>query len=387
MLEWKLGWYHSCDDYRALPFTFTEITEVIQATVNLSGDQLRLGLSNQYGVSELVFQKVEISLDEKFHVKQSITFNGMTQARIAKGTTLKSDPAYLKIKAGMQLYVKLSSNVTQTYADFCCTYDTTLTNASFVRSYVGMPHFHHSMSARRGWFCLNEIDILTDSEPVLINVTGDSLVEMGQISTSLTEALYYMNPEKIVVVNTGVSGERLLANAPTDEPIYRTFGQSLLQKAPVEVRKLQPTLTIAFVGANDLLLPLLSEEAKKQIITLEQFQQGIEHLKRIMAEHDSHLILGTILPFRLGHGSVPHTQMYADAVARRLEINCYLRSLPETLDCSCLVEDTTQELKTLYDFGDHIHLNKRGGQKIAMALRNTIEKKVVLKRLHDKKYN
>lgn len=367
-MEWQLGWYHSCDDYRTLPFTFAELTEVIQAVVNISGSGVRLSLSNLYGKTELVFQRVELSLDEKFHVKQTVTFNGLNQAKVGKGTVVMSDPVWLKVQAGVKLYVKISSRDKQTYSDFCCTYDTTVTNAAFVRNCEGIPHLQHSMNARRGWFCLNEINVLTDSKPKIVNMTGDSLVEMGQISASVAETLYHAYPEKVVVVNTGVSGGRLLYDAPDDERLYQTFGPSLIKRIFAESQKLRPALTIAFIGSNDLLLPLLSREAEGQIITAVEFMQGITQLKKILAQHNSDLLLGTILPFSLGHGAVPHTKRYAQALKKRVEINHCLQRLPEVLDCSYIVEDGKQHLKPAYDFGDHIHLNKQGGQKIATAV-------------------
>lgn len=367
-VEWKLGWYHSCDNYRTLPFTFPELTEVIQAVINLSGKAVRLNLSNLYGKTKLVFQKVEVSLDEKFHVKQTATFNGVARAEIVQGTIIMSDPVWLKVSAGMKLYVKLSSCVKQTYSDFCCTYDTTMTNAAFVRNYKGLPHLQRSMTARRGWFCLNEINILTDNMPEIINMTGDSLVEMGQISASVAEVMYRAYPEKVVVVNTGISGGRLLYDAPDDEQLYQTFGLSLLKRASTEAQKINPIWTIAFIGSNDLLMPLLSKEAAGQTVTVETFLQGILQLRRILVERNSRFILGTILPFSLGHGTVPHTSRYIQAVEKRFKINQQLYLLPETIDCSRIVEDENHCLKAEYDFGDHLHLNKRGGQKIAAAI-------------------
>ncbi|WP_057743253.1 hypothetical protein [Liquorilactobacillus capillatus] len=376
-MEWKLGWYHNCDDYRALPFTFPELTEVVQATLNLNGDGIRLGLSNLYGEKDLIFQKVEAATDEKFHVKQKVTFAGIEQATVIKGTTLKSDPVHLQVKAGMKLYLKLSSKSVQTYADFCCTYDTTLTNANFVRRYASTPHLHHSMDARRGWFCLNEIEVLTDSQPAVVNITGDSLVEMGQISTSLAEIVYQKRPGKIVFANTGISGGRLLHDAPQDEPLYQTFGPSLLRRAATEAQKLMPVLTIAFIGSNDLIMPLVSKEALQQQIDINDFADGIIQLKKVLQRNHSRLLLGTLLPFSLGHGSVPHSNIYTQTLNKRQEINRYLRRLPETFDSSQLVEDDKQRLQSRYDFGDHLHLNKRGGQKIATAIWDRIQEEKI----------
>ncbi|MCG4787976.1 hypothetical protein L0N33_21895, partial [Roseburia faecis] len=66
-----------------------------------------------------------------------------------------------------------------------------------------------------------------DKKTSIIELTGDSLAETGMIETGLIKQLL----NQAVVVNTGISGNRLLHDAPQDGPLYQTFGQSLIKRA------------------------------------------------------------------------------------------------------------------------------------------------------------
>ncbi len=116
-----------------------ELTQIVQVTTNVSGIALRLHLTNLHGKSELVFQKLEFSFDETFHVKHEITLHGTATIKIPAGSRVITDPLKVAVHTGQRLFFRLSSSEPQNYLDFANTYDTTLTNAGMIRKADKLP--------------------------------------------------------------------------------------------------------------------------------------------------------------------------------------------------------------------------------------------------------
>lgn len=344
-----------------------QLTQIIQVTSNLTGTKIRFRLANLYGKQELIFQNVEFSKDETFHVKLQVTLQGSPIIKIPQGGKIKTDPLEVKVQAGEKIFLRLSSNKPQTYTDFGNTYDTTLTNAGIIRKADGLPRLRSSFTARRGWFCLDQVQLYTVKQPKVILFTGDSLIEMGLISDSLTAKLYRNFPEKVVALNSGISGNRVLHDAPEDELLYQTFGQGLLERVP-KLLNIKPDLVFVFAGGNDLILPLLSTQAQAQLVSAEELAEAMAKVQLLVSENGGVLLWGDLFPFKLGHNNtVFHTKMYNNAQQIRRRLNQLVRGRGYVFHNN-FVENNEGQLADTYDLGDHLHIGKEGGMKIAARL-------------------
>ncbi|MCC7666065.1 SGNH/GDSL hydrolase family protein [Liquorilactobacillus satsumensis] len=377
-MKWVPIWQHNCNDFSTLPFRMEELTQIVQVTTNVSGIALRLHLTNLHGKSELVFQKLEFSFDETFHVKHEITLHGTATIKIPAGSRVITDPLKVAVHTGQRLFFRLSSSEPQNYLDFANTYDTTLTNAGMIRKADKLPRLRKSFTARRGWFCLEQIEFWTAAQPKTILFTGDSLIEMGLITDSLTALLNRAFPEKVVTLNSGISGNRLLHDAPTDELLYQTFGQGLLHRLP-DLLEIQPELVFVLAGGNDLILPLLSLQAGKQKVTAPELLAGVTELQQLVSKSNGTLLLGDLLPFRLGHSNQVKLQTadYEDAQQTRREFNRLLTAKNYVFH-NYFVADAQGQLSSTYDLGDHMHVSKAGGIKIAAKLYEKVVRKLEL---------
>ncbi|MDF9444989.1 GDSL-type esterase/lipase family protein, partial [Limosilactobacillus mucosae] len=196
----------------------------------------------------------------------------------------------------------------------------------------------------------------------LIELTGDSLAETGMLETGLIKHLQ----GQAVVVNTGISGNRLLHDAPKDGPLYQTFGQALEKRAK-EIAYQGSHPVIAMIGSNDLVLPLIDAESTHELITPAEYLAGVKHLKEIFDAQHCPLIMTTIPPFN-PRVAKEQNRILQDAQAKRLLINQELRKFDWVADLDPVLLDHHGGLKAEYDFGDHLHFNAAGGMVVASKI-------------------
>ena len=183
------------------------------------------------------------------------------------------------------------------------------------------------------------------------------MIETGLIKQLLNQA---------VVVNTGISGNRLLHDAPQDGPLYQTFGESLIKRA-ARSSDLHPHPIIALIGSNDLVLLLIDGQSAHELVTPSQYLDGVSQLKQILDDRRCPLILTTIPPFS-PHVAPQQENVLLDAQQRRLLINQELKRFEWVVDLDPWLLGNDGGLKGIYDFGDHLHLNAAGGMVVAQAI-------------------
>ena len=220
-MGWQIAYSRLPHDFSGLPFKMKKLTQLIKITPQVSGGGLRLQLHNHFGDEPLVFDRLEVSDNEKMQGAKMITRGGQTRIVIASHGTAQTDTLPFQVTAGQPLYFRMCATCNQSYVDFSCVYDETFYNAIITRSATATPQLPHNWQARKGWFCLSHLEVWTDQKLPLIELTGDSLAETGMLETGLIKHLQ----GQAVVVNTGISGNRLLHDAPKDGPLYHPAGE------------------------------------------------------------------------------------------------------------------------------------------------------------------
>ena len=361
-MGWQIAYSRLPHDFSGLPFKMKKLTQLIKITPQVSGGGLRLQLHNHFGDEPLVFDRLEVSDNEKMQGAKMITRGGQTRIVIVSHGTAQTDTLPFQVTAGQPLYFRMCATCNQSYVDFSCVYDETFYNAIITRSATATPQLPHNWQARKGWFCLSHLEVWTDQKLPLIELTGDSLAETGMLETGLIKHLQ----GQAVVVNTGISGNRLLHDAPKDGPLYQTFGQALEKRAK-EIAYQGSHPVIAMIGSNDLVLPLIDAESTHELITPTEYLAGVKHLKEIFDAQHCPLIMTTIPPFN-PRVAKEQNRILQDAQAKRLLINQELRKFDWVADLDPVLLDHHGGLKAEYDFGDHLHFNAAGGMVVASKI-------------------
>lgn len=354
MDSWQVSWVQSCDDFTAMPFHMQELSQVVKLTSCLSGTKLSFILSNLYGKTDLLFDEIWISRSPSFHVKHRVTYFGKSAITVGKGSKIQVDAIEMPIKCKETIYVYLRVKTAQVYADFCCTYATKLVNASISRKAEYIPRLTENNEHRKGWFCLEQLLVWSQAQPLKVQIGGDSLAEMGLITQHISQWLLNNYPEKVTCANTGVSGSRLLHDAPDDKPILQTYGKSLVKR--MQETQYQADISIIFCGGNDLILPFYSTAAAKQVVTVAQLIAGF---KKIQQQCSGHLLLGTILPT---------SKIDQKTEEIRLQVNNELLGWPNVFDAAGVVQGAKSEIAAEFDFGDQLHVNAAGAKKIVQRI-------------------
>lgn len=361
-MGWQIASSRLTHDFSALPFKMKELTSLIKITPQVDGSGLRLILQNRFNDATLLFDELTVSHDEKMSDAKSITRGKQKQIAIVGNGAVHTDALPFEVVAGQPLYFRIRASQKQTYADFSCVYDETFYNAIMAGTKNTAPHLPHNWQARKGWFSISCLEVWTDKKIPIIELTGDSLAETGMIETGLIKQLL----NQAVVVNTGISGNRLLHDAPQDGPLYQTFGKSLIKRA-AQSSDLQPHPIIALIGSNDLVLPLIDGQSAHELVTPSQYLAGVSQLKQILDDRRCPLILTTIPPFS-PHVAPEQGNVLLDAQQRRLLINQELKRFDWVVDLDPWLLGNDGGLKEIYDFGDHLHLNAAGGMVAAQAI-------------------
>ncbi|MCQ2556854.1 MAG: hypothetical protein MJ140_02575 [Ligilactobacillus sp.] len=354
MIEWQNGWLQQCDDFSSFPTKLEQLSQVVKFTSPLAGSKLRLVLSNLYGTTDLVFDCITVSKQADFQAGKRQTLRYQERIRIPKGKKVYLDPCQLTLTPGETFYVWMQANQMQSYADYVVTYAPKLINGTYARRVAYLPKLRSDYQKRKAWFCLEQFLVWTKEEAQVVEITGDSLAEMGMVAEPLFEKLLAA-PQAYSFANTAISGSRLLKGAPENPPLFRTYGQSLLQREAG--KNFQADITLISIGENDLLLPALAGE---DIPSLAQLQAGFRQLQ-------GPNVWFTTLPKVEKQAGITAIQMTKIEKLRQ-ELNTWLLTQPNVIDGAALLLDPkTQAPKVEYSFGDGLHINLLGGQVLAQA--------------------
>lgn len=361
-MNWQSGYYQAPHDFRAYPFHYAELCQVVKLTSFLGGDQVRVHLTNRWGKRPLHFSSLMVASRPDFNGAV-----GIKNLTIPAGQALVTSPLSIAVRAGGPLYFRLVAETAQTYADYASTYDPTWVNAALSRTAGHQPTLRNRWHQLKSWFSLAGFDVWTTAVPVMAHLIGDSLVETGMLAAALFRRTMQDFPTQVSWVVDGISGNRLLRDAPTNQVLMRTFGEALLRRL---IRHERPAgqVTVASIGGNDLILPVANPLGGGPEPSVATLADGYTKLNGLLAERGSKLVLPTIAPLRVPKATGPLSAGERRANERRRQLNQWLIKRSYTVDTAPLLTDAQGQLAARADFGDQLHLSPAGGEILAAGL-------------------
>lgn len=355
-MPWTASFDQLTHDFSALPFSYPALTQIVKITPAISGESCRLHLNNRYNQSPLIFDSISIGRTAN-EESAGFHFHGATTIVIPAGGEINTDPLPFPLAIEQPVYITMRTSHPQKYADFASSYHPGWVNAILAQSAHAHPRFSNNWHQRKGWFCLERLDVLRPQPVIDVEITGDSLVETGMLTTPLLHYACRQFPNQISWHLTGILGNQLLHDGPDDEPLYQTFGPALLKR---QLLKDPCPLTVALIGSNDLVVPSYSQV--ENLPSAQQLQQGFTHL----ADHSRRLIVTTLPPLNpLGLNPADLNQIQAT----RNKVNAWLKLQPWAVDPNPGMTDPANgQLKVGLGFGDGLHWSPRGGRYAAKIL-------------------
>ncbi|MEI2558104.1 SGNH/GDSL hydrolase family protein [Acinetobacter pittii] len=338
--------------------------------ISLGGEAVRLVFTNQYGDQPLYIDKTTVGLVKGQSLKSKsaypVYFSGKLKAQILPGKQLISDPIQLPVPDHAQLMVNTFIQRPTTFKTFH--WDAKQTSWLITGNQTANLNTPSSAKTTTARLLLSAVEVKPKHKAHVVAVVGDSITDGAtatlDANTRWTDFLAKrLSPHQVAVINSGISGNRLLTDG---------MGDSALDRLKKEVFQYSGVKTlIVLVGINDISWPGTAFAPKQQIPTFEALTQGYKRVVDEAHRQGIQVFGATLLPFS---GALPNTpldnyyQPNKDQLRQR--INHWIRT-SHTFDG---VLDLEQGLKApkhpdrlnpIYDSGDHLHPNDRGNQQMA----------------------
>ncbi len=376
--QWVTTWAASPQKVWNKDFVFpTNIPDQISnqtikqiSQISLGGEAVRLVFTNQYGDQPLYIDKTTVGLVKGQSLKSKsaypVYFSGKLKAQILPGKQLMSDPIQLPVPDHAQLMVNSFIQKPTTFKTFH--WDAKQTSWLITGNQTANLNTPSSAKTTTARLLLSAVEVKPKRKAHVVAVIGDSITDGAtatlDANTRWTDFLAKrLSPHQIAVINSGISGNRLLTDG---------MGDSALKRLNSEVFQYSGVKTlIVLVGINDISWPGTAFAPKQQIPTFEALTQGYKGVVDEAHRQGIQVIGATLLPFS---GALPNTpldnyyQPNKDELRQR--INHWIRTshtFDGVLDLEQGLKDPKHpdRLNPIYDSGDHLHPNDRGNQQMA----------------------
>jgi lysophospholipase L1-like esterase len=337
---------------------------------SISGSQVRLRLSNEFGNGTVTMNAVHIALPTTgssidASTDKAVTFNnGSASVTIAQGQAVFSDPLAFTVPATSKVAITIAfganapSNVTGHPGSRTTSYEVT-GNAVSAASLTNPQTMAH-------WYYIVGLDVMAPAGTAAVVTLGDSITD-GRGSTDdmnnrwpddfsrhLQMTAATMN--KVAVLNQGIGGNAVLSGGLGPTAMAR-FTRDVLQMRGVK-------WLIIFEGVNDLGGSGNGASTATQLETAFSSFADMAHAAGIKVYG------GTITPLGTSYFNT-------DREAGRQAFNSWLKTSTKfdaVIDFDAAVRSTTDATKmnSTYDSGDGLHPNVAGHQKLADAVSLTL---------------
>lgn len=368
------------------PLAAQTVRMVLRPT--LGGKRVRVRLSHRYGEAPERIAHATVALREQgaqavTGTVRTLTFEGERELTILPGEDLTSDPVDLRIRAGHDLLVSLHlPEVVERPTEHFVTNQTGYLSPSGAGDHaadetgVAFPlETRHVFSV--GWYFLAGVDVLAPRRTGAVVAFGDSITDGFQVAGSgpledpeatdknarypdFLSARIRSRGGRLSVLNTGISGNRVLADAETPWP----YGDAALDRLGAD--------GLALPGATDLILMEgLNDLGNDDSLPARSLIDGLTRLVRRAQQAGLTVHLGTLPPTGGARGGEGHG---SEATARRrAKVNRWIRTSGVTdsvvdFDRALRDPEDPSRLRPAYDSGDHLHPSSAGYRAMARAV-------------------
>lgn len=317
-------------------------TQRITFDNNLSGEKVRVRLSNYWSKSPLTIHRMSVGIVEgdKVTQVQPVTKDGSDMMILAAGQESWSDEILLTVKAGDRIAVNTYVDKMQPVESVCAFWSSTgpsvclsasgdyTDGSSFLEQPAEVVYPVIAADVNKGYFFygVSGVQVYTDDSVRTIAMFGDSITHMSYVSNALAKRLYAAYPGKVALVNRGIGGNRLLHDAtqvsflPADGACFgragiMRFEQNVFGKETVDA-------VLVLEGINDIMHPIQFDHPQ-ECITAEELVCGYRYLISIARKHGAKIFGATITP--CGHTDYPEHWLPKFEAVRR-EVNDRIRS-------------------------------------------------------------
>lgn len=234
MAQWMTAWSQAHADMSMLCNWKKDYTARLTVFSDISGEQIRLKLSNQEGKTPANIAGASLQIED--HPSVVMTFDGLKETSLEPGECLYSDPLETTVTKGQLITVSLAFAGTVTSGNILpeCVRVSTVGNYLQASS---MPLEELPMEMKASGIApvlpiLSAIEVLTEEKERVLVCFGDSITQMSRWTKPLADKIRNHDQE-IVVINKGIGGNKLLSD-PVDY-MSAMFGAAGLKRFEADV--------------------------------------------------------------------------------------------------------------------------------------------------------
>lgn len=338
---------------------------------SVGGDAVRVQLTNEFGVSQLVVGDAHIAISSGDGgaiapgTDHALTFDGQLSVTIPRGAMVFSDPVPMKLppmsNVALSVYVPQQTLVTETCHDLALEPNYVAQgDAAAAATMPGATPFNH-------WCFVKGIDVQARKKGAAIVTLGDSITDGWRSTTGRNRRWPDVlaarleankNTRDMGVLNEGISGNRILHDNAGPNALAR-FNRDVIAQSGVKY-------LIVLESINDI-GRTAKPEAADDAITAQGLIFGLTQMVTRAHEHGVKVFGATITPYMgAGYSSVAGEQM-------RQAVNNWIRTsgiFDGVIDFDKVTRDPSNPATFLpaYDSGDHLHPNDAGYKAMGDAV-------------------
>jgi lysophospholipase L1-like esterase len=334
------------------------------AHISVGGTQLRVRLTNEFGLDPLTISDAHVALSAGGSSIQPgsdhpITFGGASTVNVPPGGAIFSDPVALQVTplADIAVTIYLPPQVmrAETFHYFA-----DRDNFVAMGDVANRPDLSQSTTIT-SWYFFNGIDVTAGPDSYSIVALGDSITD-GSFSTAnanrrwpdvLASRLQADASHKNVgVLNVGIGGNRLL---------NEVYGPSAISRIDRDVLSQSGVRYIIILESINDIGRLALNPTSADNISAEQLEWGFRQIVDAAHEHGIKAIGATLPPYG---GAASY--FFSDKGEQiREAVNNWIRSsgtFDGVVDFDGITQDRAKptHLNADYDSGDHVHPNDAG---------------------------
>jgi len=382
--QWKLTWGYVPITYDTELGVLENVTQHVVIKNNLNGEKIRLKFTNIGNNSELIMEKVVVCKRNRL---TGILSDGVTITRNNKEKIILkpdeecwSDEIKWNVLAIDDLEIFTYFKEKTVVKTACLTWSTEIWNSNLYEGDVQegkkldykdvFPFLGSNIYSGRCLVGFSRVALYSDADVKTVALFGDSITHMSYYSDPLTKMLYRRLPGQVTVINGGIGGNRLIADAPYVEAMPghgKLFGKAGIERFEKDIYEdTTPDIIFCMEGVNDCTHSFVFKEDK--IPTGEDLWNGLEKIINIAHSKGSKVYISTVMPFGC------YNEPFREAAEQiRQDFNARIRSQNSAdglidLDELMRKEDDIHFMKDGMHFGDGVHPNAEGGKVIASAL-------------------
>ncbi len=350
-----------------MPTRLRDVTLRQSLRTSLGGEQLRLVISNQYGVAPLKLGTLTVRTTDA-EPSRAVFFQGHDGMVVAPGARVISDPVSLPIRAGDRLEVDLHLPGPATPAGF---HWDAQEQTEIVQGNAAGRHEAPVLQTLTTRAFVSELWVSSIHPPLTVVTIGDSITDgngssLGRDQRWPDHLSRRLAPRGVAVLNAGIAGNRLLRSGWGESALAR-FERDVLSHPGVRA-------AVVLLGTNDIGFPGSPFSPSEAPVSLNDLTGAFLQLVDQAHARNVRLVVGTVPPFEHALQGTPlegHYSPRKDALRRALnDWIRHTRAFDAVVDFDAVLRDPANpaQLDPALDSGDHLHPGDAGYKRMAEAI-------------------